>query len=192
MQDFFNVKADRGPSLGDISHYAASEMTYELPRLASANPFVRQAFGGWRTAGIFVGQTGQPLNITQNSALNVNRPDYIGGQAVLSNYNNTRMYLNQAAFAKVPIVAVSRATARPGTIGSGAIRGPGAWNVDFSLAKEFKLRETVKLQIRSDMFNIFNHVNLTGLVTGIDNSSFGQLRATRGQRQIQLNGRIMW
>ena len=192
VQDFFNVKADRGPSLGDISHYAASEMTYELPRLASANPFVRQAFGGWRTAGIFVGQTGQPLNITQNSALNVNRPDYIGGQAVLSDYNNTRMYLNPAAFAKVPIVAVSRATARPGTIGSGAIRGPGAWNVDFSLAKEFKLRETVKLQIRSDMFNIFNHVNLTGLVTGIDNSSFGQLRATRGQRQIQLNGRIMW
>jgi outer membrane receptor protein involved in Fe transport len=192
VQDFFNVKADRGPSLGDITHYAAAEMIYELPRLANLNPFVRQAFGGWRVAGIYVGQTGQPLNITQSSALNVNRPDYVGGPAVLDNYNATRRYLNTAAFAKVPIVAASRATARPGTIGSGAVRAPGAWNVDFSLAKDFKLTEKAKLQIRTDMFNALNHVNLTGLVTSIDSSTFGQLRSTRGQRQIQLNGRIMW
>ena len=77
--------------------------------------------------------------ITQSSALNVNRPNYIGGNAVLDNYNSTRLYLNPAAFAKAPIMAASRATARHGTIGSGAVRTPGAWNVDFSLAKDFKI-----------------------------------------------------
>jgi hypothetical protein len=43
------------------------------------------------------------------------------------------------------------------------------------------------------MFNAVNNVNLTGLVTNINTTAtFGQLRGTRGQRVVQLNGRIMW
>ena len=31
-QDFFNPRADRGPSTGDITHYFISEWTYQVPR----------------------------------------------------------------------------------------------------------------------------------------------------------------
>jgi hypothetical protein len=193
LQDFSDIRAGRGPSFGDVSHYATAEMVYELPGLLNvSNSVVRQALGGWRIAGIFSGQTGEPLGITQSSGIQASRPDYVGGQAVLDNYNDTRMYLNKDAFALVPIVPASRATARAGNLGYGAVRGPGRWNVDFSLAKDFRVTERVGFQLRTDMFNALNHVNLSGLVTNINTSTFGQLRSTRGQRVFQLNGRIMW
>lgn len=43
-----------------------------------------------------------------------------------------------------------------------------------------------------DAFNFFNHTNLTGLVTTINNTFFSQLQNTAGARQFQLNGRLSW
>ena len=193
LQDFFDLKASRGVAFGDVTHNVAAEMIYELPRLSNVNSAIaRQVLGGWRVASVFIGQTGQPVNITQSSALRVTRPDYIGGEAVLDNYNDTRRYLNQAVFAKVPIVQQSGASVRPGSIGAAAVRGPGAWNIDFSMAKDFKLTEKITFQLRTDMFNALNHVSLSNLNTNLNSSTFGFLRGTKGQREIQLNGRISW
>jgi hypothetical protein len=141
---------------------------------------------------IFSAQTGAAYTVTESSSLPASRADYIGGPAILDNYRATHQYLNTAAFARVPIIAASGATARPGNIGNGALRGPGSWNMDFSLAKNFKLLERVQLQIRADSFNALNHTNLTGLVTEITNARFGQLTSTGGARTIQLNGRVSW
>ena len=64
------------------------------------------------------------------------------------------------------------------------------WNLDFSLGKFFTIRESVRLQIRGDMFNATNHTNLSGLRTSLDDRFFGQLLSTRGSRSIQLNARL--
>ena len=191
-QDFWNIAAERGPASGDLKHYFASEWSYDTFALAGANPVVRQAFGSWTLGGILTARSGEPLGITQTSSLQVNRPDYIGGNPIADNYNQTRQYLNKAAFALVPLIAASGATARPGNLGWGAVRGPGMWNLDVSLGKNFKLRETVRLQIRSDMFNIINHVNPSNISTGLNASDFGQIRGTTGQRIVQLNARLSW
>ncbi|HVW86347.1 MAG TPA: carboxypeptidase regulatory-like domain-containing protein [Bryobacteraceae bacterium] len=190
-QDFFNYRADRGPSAGDVTHYFASQWLYELPTLDQWR-FLRPALGGWQLSGIVAAQTGSAFTVTQSSSLPSSRPDYIGGDAVLTDYRTTLRYLNTADFARVPVIAASGATVRPGNIGNGAIRGPGLWNVDFSLAKNFKITEGIQFQIRSDMFNALNHTNLTGLVTEITNPRFGQLTSTNGARTIQLNARLSW
>ena len=62
---------------------------------------------------------------------------------------------------------------RPDYIGNGAIRGPGQWNVEFSLGKNFALREGMQLQVRTDMVTPLNHTNLSGLVVEITNTRFG-------------------
>jgi hypothetical protein len=41
-------------------------------------------------------------------------------------------------------------------------------------------------------FNFFNHTNLNGLVTSINNRFFGELQGTAGARQVQLNARVSW
>src|SRR5439155_22360873 len=78
VQDFFNIRAEHAPGTGDITHYFASEWAYELPALAGfSHAVVRQVLGGWQAGAIFTARTGEPLNITQTSSLQVNRPDYI-------------------------------------------------------------------------------------------------------------------
>src|SRR5262249_48679654 len=108
-------------------------------------------------------------------------------------YRKTLVYLNKAAFAKVPVGAASGITLRPGSVGTGAVRGPASWGVDFGLAKNFPIRERIKLQIRSDMFNVFNHTNLEVrcLDTNVNSPTFGRLQCATA-RIIQLNGRLSW
>ena len=64
--------------------------------------------------------------------------------------------------------------------------------MNFSLAKEVSMTERTRLRIGMGAFNLFNHTNLSGLVTSINNRFFGELQNTGGARQIQLNARLGW
>ncbi|MBI3683409.1 MAG: TonB-dependent receptor [Acidobacteria bacterium] len=189
-QDYFNLRADRGPNTGDITHYFSGEWIYELPRFRSMTPLVRHTLGGWQASGILVARTGEPVVIGQPSTIEASRPDYVGGQPILNDYRQTLVYLNRDAFRQVPVNAVSRATVRPGNVGNGAIRTPGAWTLDFSLAKNFTFAERWRIQFRTDMFNAFNHTNPGGLDTNITSVRFGRLTSAGGTRVIQLNARL--
>ena len=189
-QDFNNPLADRGPNTGDITHYFITEWVYELPRLKSWKAVARHSLGGWQVTGIFLARSGDPVNLSETSARQVSRPDYIGGEVYKNDYRKTLQYLNRSAFALVPLGDISRASVRPGNVGNGAIRNPGAVNFDLSIAKNFAVTERVRLQIRTDMFNALNHTNLTGLRTSLNDAFFGQLLGTAGARVIQLNARF--
>jgi hypothetical protein len=52
-----------------------------------------------------------------------------------------------------------------------AFRGPGAWNADFAVGKNFQLTERVSLQFRAEAFDIFNHHNM--YVNGYINDTTG-------------------
>ena len=78
-----------------------------------------------------------------------------------------------------------------GLLGRFAFRSPGAWTVDASLAKNFDLAERLKMQLRGDFFNTMNHTNLSGLVTDISKSSFGQLTSA-GSRSMQIGARLVF
>jgi hypothetical protein len=190
IQDFFNVRANRGPSAGDVVHRFAAEYVYELPRFANLSSPLRHVIGGWQTSGVFIATTGEPLTITQPSGISASRPDYIGGDPILPNYRDTLQYLNRAAFARVPVVAASGAPVRPGNVGVGAVRAPGRWDLNLSLGKNFSITEQVRLQVRADTFNFFNHTNLSGVVTNVTSSTFGRATSTTGARVIQLNARL--
>jgi hypothetical protein len=161
-----------------------------LPGFKGQNPIIRHGLGGWQVTGILSAQTGLPIIITQSSNTPAQRADYVGGAAVLSNYQSTLQYLNVAAFPKIPVASASGSPIRNGNSGPGEVRAPGLWNLNFSIATNFTLHENVKLQIRTDMFNAFNHTNLTGLQTSVNNARFGQLTDTLGARVMQVNARI--
>jgi hypothetical protein len=189
-QDFFNLKADRGPTPADITHYFSSDWVYQLPGLRGQNSFIRQTLGGWQATGILAATTGLPIIVTQSSSTPNQRGEYVGGSAILSNYRSTLQYLNPAAFQLIPVASASGAPIHSGNAGPGEWRAPGMWNLDFSLGKNFSLGENRNLQIRGDMFNSLNHTNLSGLRTSVNDPRFGQLLSTRGARVIQVNARI--
>lgn len=193
-QDFFNLRREWGPADGDTTNYFSADWVYQLPTLTSLhNAVLRGALGGWQFSGIVSVASGQPIVISEQTGENISRPDYLSGNPINSNYTQTLQYLNIPAFSAVPVSSASSLPIRPGNLGRGVIRGPGFWNTDLSLGKNFKIAEKVQLQIRLDAFNALNHTSLTSFAsTDITNSSFGRFTNTRGARVAQLNARLSW
>ena len=115
--------------------------------------------GGWNISAPITEQSGQPLSIPMANPRLMDgnqRPNVLcgGGMGISS---------NQAAINQTPILNVD-CFADPGDQmpGNGpryfsGLRTDGIHNVDMSLYKEFTPKESMKLQLRADMFNGFNH-----------------------------------
>ncbi|MBA2733132.1 MAG: hypothetical protein H0U54_09620 [Acidobacteria bacterium] len=195
-QDPNNIRNERGPSAFDINHRFSTDFLYVLPfaRMWGSDSLgKRLLYAGWQFGGILRAESGAPFTLfNPNSSLpnNSQRVDYLGGPVYLHSSDNPLQYLNPAAFARVPVNAVSRAPIRPGTLGRNALRLPGFWQVDLSLAKTFAVTERLRVQLRADMFNALNHTDFSAVITNITAPTFGRFTATRGARTGQLNLRI--
>jgi len=193
IQNFFDIRSNRGRAEGDVTYRFVSDFVYDLPALENSYRPVRFALGGWQIAGVLAAQTGQPLNVTQPNTLGGQRPDLVDpANAIVQSRGDSLQYLNRAAFARVPVSPVSAATLRPGTLGNGAVEGPGLWNLDISLGRNFRVTDKSRIQLRGELFNAFNHTNFSGIDTNIDSARFGVITSTAGARQIQLNLRVQF
>jgi hypothetical protein len=189
-QDFFDPKFDRGPLSQEARHNVSGNVIYALPWLKEGRGALSHVLGGWQISSIVNVRTGVPLRITQPSGISQSRPDYIGGDPVLSNWPDTLLYINRSAFALVPTSPITNATLRPGTANPSLIQGPGRWQADISLGKTFLITESVNLNIRVDGFNAFNHVNYGNPVSNISSPDFGKLTSAPGWRTGQINARL--
>jgi hypothetical protein len=82
-----------------------------------------------------------------------------------------------------PIRALQPGQFRYGTTGRNAYRGPGYWNLEFSLFRRFSLTERFKLDLRTEAYNIFNHPQFANPNSNVSSLQFnpdGSLRATNG------------
>ncbi len=66
-----------------------------------------------------------------------------------------------------------------GTVGRNTVLGPGYGDVDLSLLKNIPIKERLHAQLRIEMFNIFNRVNLAP-PSGYIGGGFGQSSDTIG------------
>ncbi|MGA3189488.1 MAG: carboxypeptidase regulatory-like domain-containing protein [Bryobacteraceae bacterium] len=195
-QNFSDVRADKGSTPFDIQRSFRANFLYALPVIKwtgwTSRP-VKLLVDGWQISGIFVANSGAPINITDNNSANpVDRPDLAPGiNPIFSNYSSTLQYLNPAAFIPVPLVTASGEQMRPGNLGRDVLRAPGMWNQDLSIAKDFSITERVRLQLRGDAFNALNHTNLSGLTTNITSSAFGRLTSAT-PRSIQIGAKIIF
>jgi hypothetical protein len=110
----------------------------------------------------------------------------------LPNYRTTRLFLNKAAFALVPVSPVTNATLRAGTQNPSEVLGPGNITVNASLGKTFSITERIRLEVRGDWLNAFNHVNYSSPTTSISSPIFGALTSDVGPRMGQLNARVQF
>ena len=193
-QDSTNFRADIGPTNFNLPHNFNQSAVYELPFARWTGAHSRPAkalIDGWLISEIFTATSGLPLNVTDsNSTYPSSRPDLNPGvNAINSDYRTTLLYLNPAAFARIPIIAASGAQARPGNLGRAVFSLPSVWNVNGSLSKLLLVTEAVRLQIRGDFLNAFNHTNLSGLTTDISSGSFGKFTAATA-RTVQVGARL--
>jgi hypothetical protein len=192
VQDEDNIKANKGTTHMDRPHDFRLDAVYGLPfdRFFGPTGIAKRLLGGWQLTGIYRATSGSALNITQTSSREFSRPDYAGGDPYLHPSSITGLYLNLAAFTRVPVSSASGQTIRPGNVGRNSLRGPNSWTVDMNIGKTFRITERITLQVRADMFNAFNHPNWGNPNTDIVNSLFGRITSASSPRTMQLAARL--
>jgi hypothetical protein len=70
------------------------------------------------------------------------------------------------------------------------IQGPHWRQADVSLRKSFRFSQTRKIEVRAEVFNVFNTVNLNNPNTQVDNSAYGTITSARIPRQSQFTLRF--
>ncbi len=194
-QDINNLPGERGNSLLDVRHRFTGSGIYQLPfgrgqRFGSnISKLVDLATGGWQANAILTLQSGLPFNLTTPGNPGNVRPDVLGG--IRTRPGETQHYIDRSNFSAVPM-GESGVLLRPGTLRRNAIFGPGTANLDFSLFKDFAIRERATLQFRAESFNLFNHPQYLQPNGDLTSSGFGSITSTRfsSERQLQFVARV--
>jgi hypothetical protein len=187
-----------GISAFDLKHDFVVSYNYDLPiaRLFHPNRFT----SGWALSGITRLASGLPVTFASSSdnylvqvqnngvnATSIDMPNYDGtGYKLNHNPRNGKPYFNISAFTPNAL----------GTQGNSKRRmfyGPGIDNYDMALHKVTNFTETRSLELRLEMFNVFNHAQFypNGSVDGnIGDTSFGQVLHAADPRIGQIAAKL--
>ncbi len=189
-QNSYDYDAERGLAENDIRHRFVISYDWELPIgqgkpfLNSAGTVMNQIIGGWQITGIATAQSGFPFTPTisvnpSNSAFGgTPRPDRICS-GTLSN-PTVADWFNTSCFT-VPALYTF------GNSGRDILIGPKFVDFDFGFFKNFKVTDKIRLQFRSEFFNLFNHPQFATPNTDIDLPSGGTITGLAGTpREIQF------
>jgi len=208
---------DYGPSDYQSPQRLVFNYLYELPvgnghHWLNKKGFANAVLGGWEIAGITTYAAGVPTSGTAQVNFNVPtnvigwwgpRADRVAGVPLYAGRQHSHdivsgvQWFNPAAFAPPQKWAYGNASRN-------VIWGPGSENWDMSLMKTFAVKEAVRMQVRTDWFDAFNHFNLSnpaaspGLTLGdtrdggVATPNFGKTYGGSGSRIIQLAIRLMF
>lgn len=182
-----NFGAEYGPPGQDRSQIFTTGYIYQIPFLKDRRDFVGTAFGNWTFSGITVIQNGfalAPGLATGRNGL-ATRPDCVAGVNPNSGPKTVQQWFNTSAFAEPAFGSF-------GNCGTGVIRSPGEQNFNWALYKSFPIGERLKLQFRSEFFNVFNHPNFGAIQTGLGAPNFGAVTSALEERQIEFGLRLDW
>jgi outer membrane receptor protein involved in Fe transport len=192
----FCYSCNYGPSDAVRPWTWVSAANYELPfgrGRAYGNGVSRGAdalIGGWALSGIFNFEAGMPFSPQYSTAQNIlnspissDRPDLVGNPHV-SNPNRYEWF-NKAAYA-VPTQLYTF-----GDAGRNSLTGPGYGEVDLSLSKSFAITERMHLDLKWDVFNALNQINLQNPVNAIDSANAGTISGIVDfRRRMQIGAHL--
>jgi hypothetical protein len=145
------------PSDYDIRNSFAGAISYEVPT-PSWGRTARAILGGWAVDGIVRVSSAPPINVTVGgltpvSEFNIVQPNIVPGQPywIADPTQPDGRALNPAAFAPPP-------AGENGNFPRNGLRSPYSINqTDLALRRQFSISERVKLDVRAEYFNVFNH-----------------------------------
>ena len=218
-----NFDLDRGRSGIDRTHVFSGSLVLALPSFENKSSFAKNVLGDWEVSTIVAASTGYPVTVflgnvpglSGNGAAagtgqtNNQRPNVVEGVSCRASGGPEVQWLNPGAWT---INGYQIGTF--GNSGRGVCEGPGLFQVDLALYKNIRLGKRAKLQLRAEVFNVFDRVNFMGnslnntynpanvvfdtgagatasrIVSATPAGNFGQLTAARDPRQMQLGLRL--
>jgi carboxypeptidase family protein len=216
---------DYGRTAVDKRHIFSGSLLLALPTMEGKGGFARNVLGDWQITSIVQASSGYPITVFLGGVPGiagnggspsgtgygaVTRPNRVVDQPCRAPGSSPTQWLNPAAFSINGMALGSN-----GDAGRGICDGPGFFQVDGALYKNFRVGKNVRLQLRAEVFNIFNRTNFlvgtgvtmtwtpenvvydtgdpataTRIISATPSGSFGQITDSADNRQAQLGIRL--
>ena len=215
--DALDKQLDYGDAEFDLRHRLVHSAIWEIPAFKESKGLAKAILGGWQLAYIVSAQSGLPFSIYDctNQAFQCARLNQVAPLAAYSQaaspIPNTFTYLDltsqkPGAGSMADSVTGTNELAPDGGYPAtmtrrNAFRRPGRWTADATLSKRFRFNRRYALQVRFEVYNVFNHANLYVDTNTADISLGSAVTAFRGfnnraglpgdgQRRIQLGAKF--
>ncbi len=216
--NYYNLALDKSISDADRTHTFKVAAQYDLPfgrgrRFGStARRAVDSAFSGWTIQYIGNYNSGWPLGIggsgTPNSNFATNSGFAINpnGRPLIAGWNSDRIdmsrinqpsaankFINTSVF--VDPIAIGRYQRGNTSYKLSQLRGPWELSDDFSLQKNFRPLESLRIQLRAEFLNAFNRTLWGNIEVNASSPLFGQVTGASdwfSPRKIQFGVRADW
>jgi outer membrane receptor protein involved in Fe transport len=198
--DQLNWKLNYGPSDFDRRHRLVTSFVYDLPKKGLLN--------NWQVNGILILQTGTPFSIIDSpNFFIIQRANFAADANNLLTSGDVESQINQ--FFNTSAFVLSRPLLGGGSLGTpnnpnfdpanpfgntprNLFYGPGQKNLDLSIVRFIPIRESVRAELRTEFFNLFNWTNFANPNNNIAvPATFGRITATSsGPRVIQFAAKV--
>jgi len=220
IQDPRNLALNRGNSQFDLRHRFVLSHVWELPFYKRSTGFAGKVLGGWAFSGDWSIQSGFKSNIFAGSRRGVSDILLVGASNDRADLNGSLDSFHAVAAGSPAADLIPSRCGRgvntstsaavlcpnisnfpftqpllgdPGTLGRNVFPLAGFQDFDWALLKDTKLTERVKFQFRWEVFNVFNHTNLSGFTNTLTSPSFGQYTSTASNsRQMQAGLKLIF
>jgi hypothetical protein len=201
-QDINNIRAEYGRAVLDRRHVFNVNYIYELPFFSKQEGFAGKLLGGWQASGIASYYTGLPFTVSyatyDPSGIGYIPAAVAGGRPTLTCDPNANaphtidQWFNAGCFTPQTAAGATGVANVAGNAPRGAVDGPPTARVDFTMTKNIRFGENIKVQLRAEAFNVFNHTNFRGLSTSraLTNTTYGQVTSFRDPRVMQFGAKF--
>jgi hypothetical protein len=219
IADPLNLRRERGLAVFDVRQRLAMSVLWQLPHPQFSSKIVNGLLGGWQVSNVTILQSGTPYSvycsapfeptydasgtIVGNAGCDYNADGYNYDYPNTPAFGNFKsgprsLYIKGVFNCTTPFcsnVFPAPPLGQEGNLGRNTFIGPGFANTDFSIIKNTRIpwfvgREGAELQFRTEIFNIFNRVNLTQVTGDLSSPFFGQSTGTFGARDFQFGLRL--
>jgi hypothetical protein len=220
VTDLDRPSLDRGLAATHRTHLFNTSLVLFLPSPQTGSRFVRHLLGNWEIATIASAASGSPLTIVTQVVPGLNggvsgsgifnqRPNRVAGESCRPRSGPPEQSINPHAFTLADFQIGS-----PGNSGAGVCEGPGMFQTDLALYKNIRTSNKVRLQLRFEIFNVFNRTNFlfvntimnptavtfdtpdaadaTTITSFVLPANFGQAVAARDPRQAQIGIKLIF
>jgi hypothetical protein len=189
VRNIFDETGEWALSSFDHRHQFIASGVYQLPFFSGAGGVGEAVLGGWRANAIFSATSGAPFTVNLSvdraniGAGPAQRPDQLRDPNLPRGERMPDRWFDTGAFA----------LQAPFTFGSAprnSVIGPGFANIDFALAKTWRLRGTSELEFRWEIFNLLNRTNFDLPNRIFGNPNFGRIFSAKSPREMQFGLRM--
>ena len=189
VRNIFDETGEWALSSFDHRHQFIVSGVYQLPFFRDSSGVAGAIGRGWRANAVFIAQSGAPFTVN----LGVDRANIGAGPAQrpdqLQRSEPVRESANAGTLVRYRRIRAAGAVhlrQRP----RNSVLGPGFANMDFALAKTWRVAGGSDLEFRWEVFNLFNRANFDLPNRIFGSPSFGRIFSAKNPREMQFGLRL--